>query len=106
MIAWEFDLQLPVQSVPITIKVASSNPAHGELYSIQRYVIKFSATCDRSVVFSPVSSTNNTNLKAIADILLKTAVDTIILALFNVHISHCSNIAIEEQLTIVCSILH
>ena len=35
------DLQLPVQSVPITIKVVSSNPAHGELYSIKHYVIKF-----------------------------------------------------------------
>ena len=31
---------LPVQSVPITIKVASSNPVHGEVYSIQYYVIK------------------------------------------------------------------
>ena len=29
------------QSVPITIKVASSNPDHGELYSIQHYVMKF-----------------------------------------------------------------
>jgi len=35
------DLQLPVQSVPITTKVVSSNPAHGEVYSIQPYVIKF-----------------------------------------------------------------
>jgi hypothetical protein len=26
------DLQLPVQSVPITVKVVSSNPAHGEVY--------------------------------------------------------------------------
>jgi hypothetical protein len=34
------DLQLPVQSVPITIKIASLNPAHGEVYSIQHYVIK------------------------------------------------------------------
>jgi hypothetical protein len=33
--------QLPVQSVPITTKVASSNPIHGEMYSIQHYVIKF-----------------------------------------------------------------
>jgi hypothetical protein len=32
---------LPVQSVPITIKVASSNLIHGEVYSIQYYVIKF-----------------------------------------------------------------
>jgi hypothetical protein len=35
------DSQLPVQSVPITIKVVSSKPTHGEVYSIQRYVIKF-----------------------------------------------------------------
>ena len=35
------DLQLPVQSVPITTKVVSSNPVHGEVYSIQHYVIKF-----------------------------------------------------------------
>ena len=31
----------PMQSVPITTKVASSNPAHGEVYSMQHYVIKF-----------------------------------------------------------------
>ena len=35
------DLQLPVQSVPITTKVVSSNPVHGEVYLIQHYVIKF-----------------------------------------------------------------
>ena len=34
-------LQLPVQSVPTTTKVVSSNPVHGEVYSIQHYVIKF-----------------------------------------------------------------
>ena len=28
-------------SVPITAKVVSSNPVHGEVYSIQHYVIKF-----------------------------------------------------------------
>jgi hypothetical protein len=28
-------------SVPITTKVMSLNPAHGEVYSIQHYVIKF-----------------------------------------------------------------
>jgi hypothetical protein len=28
VIVWQLDLQLPVQSVPITIKVVSSNPAH------------------------------------------------------------------------------
>jgi len=34
VIVWSLDLQLPVQSVPI-IKVVSSNPSHGEVYSIQ-----------------------------------------------------------------------
>ena len=42
--------RLPVLSVPITTNVASSNPAHGEVYSIQHYVIKF--VSGRSVVFS------------------------------------------------------
>ena len=31
-------LQLPMQSVPITTKVASSNAAHGEVYSIPEEV--------------------------------------------------------------------
>ena len=33
--------QLPAQSVPITTKIVSSNPVHGEVYSIQYYVMKF-----------------------------------------------------------------
>jgi hypothetical protein len=41
MIVWQLDLQLPMQSVLITTKVMSSNPANGEVYSIQHYVIKF-----------------------------------------------------------------
>ena len=32
-------LQLLVQSVPITTKVVSLYPAHGEVYSIQLYII-------------------------------------------------------------------
>ena len=31
---------IPAQLVPITTIVLSSNPAHGEVYSIQHYVIK------------------------------------------------------------------
>ena len=38
VILWMLDLQLHMQSVPITINVASSNPAHGEVYSIHHYV--------------------------------------------------------------------
>ena len=30
-----------MESVHITIKGVSSNPAHGEVYSIQYYVVKF-----------------------------------------------------------------
>ena len=49
------DLQLPVQSVPITTKVVSSNPVHGEMYSIQHYVIKFVSDLRQ------ISSTNKTD---------------------------------------------
>jgi hypothetical protein len=35
------DLQLPMQSVPITTKVVSLNPAHVKVYSIQYYMTKF-----------------------------------------------------------------
>ena len=31
----------PMKSVPITTNVVSLNPANGEVYSIQHYVIKF-----------------------------------------------------------------
>ena len=41
MTLWQFDLQLPVQSAPITTNVDISNPAHGKVYSIQHYVRKF-----------------------------------------------------------------
>jgi len=36
-----FTLQLPVQLVAIISKVVNSNPVHGEVYSMQNYVIKF-----------------------------------------------------------------
>ena len=41
VIVWQLELQLPVQSMPITTNVVSSNPSYGEVYSIQLYVIKF-----------------------------------------------------------------
>ena len=39
VIAWQLDL--PVESVPITTTVVSSNPGHGAVHSIQNYVITF-----------------------------------------------------------------
>ena len=44
VIVWELDLQLPVHSVLIITKVVSSNLDHGEVYSIQHFMIKF--VCD------------------------------------------------------------
>ena len=41
MIIWQLDLQLPMQSVPSTTNVVSSNPVHGKVYLIQHDVIKF-----------------------------------------------------------------
>ena len=72
------DLQLHVQSVPITTDVASSISAHGEVYSIHHFVINFVSDL-RQVGwwFSPVSSTNKTDLHNITEILLKVALNTI-----------------------------
>ena len=73
MIVWWLDL--PVRSVLITTKLVNSNSVHGELYSIQYYVIKFVSDLRRSVVFSrcstTVTSTNKTDSHDITEILLK-----------------------------------
>ena len=64
-----------MQSVPITTKVVSSNPAHGDVYLIQLYVIQF--VCDLQQVggFPKVLkvSTNKSDLHDITEILLKVA---------------------------------
>jgi len=46
------DLQLPMQSVPITTKVVNLNHVHGEVYSIQHYEIKFISDLRQVGVFS------------------------------------------------------
>ena len=77
------ELQLPMQSVPITTKVVSSISAHDEVYSIQHLL------CDKVCQwpstgqwFSPgtlVSSTNKTDRHDTTEILLKVELNTIIL---------------------------
>ena len=52
-----------IQSVPITTNIVSLNPARGEVYSIQHYVIKF---------------VNKTNRHDISEILLKVALNTML----------------------------
>ena len=72
-----------MQSVPITTNVVSSIPAHGEVYSIQHYVIKF--VSDLPEWFSlgtPVFSTNKADRDDITEILLKVALNTITLILY------------------------
>jgi len=59
--------------VPITTNVVSSNPAHGDVYSMQHYVMKF--VFDRSVVFSWYS--DSIDHHDIIEILLKVALNTI-----------------------------
>jgi hypothetical protein len=84
MIVGYLDLQLPVQSVPITTKVVSSNPTHdayGEVYSIQHYVIKFVSDLWQVCGFlpgTPVSSTYKTDHHDITEILLEVALNTVI----------------------------
>ena len=41
VIVRKLNFQLPVQSVPITTNVVSSNPIHGKVYPIHHYLIKF-----------------------------------------------------------------
>ena len=44
-------IKLPVQSVHITSKVVSFNPADGEVYSIQHYVIEFVSDLQQGFCF-------------------------------------------------------
>jgi hypothetical protein len=61
-----------IQSVPITTKVVSSNPAHVRCTRYNIMWSSFSVTCDRSVV----SSTRKTDSHDIIEILLKVAFST------------------------------
>ena len=61
VIVWKLDLQLSMQSVYNTTKVVNSNPIHGEVYSIQHYMIKsVSAAGWWFCQGTPVTSTNKT----------------------------------------------
>jgi hypothetical protein len=77
VVVWQLNLQLPVQLVPITTKVMSSNPVHGEVWSIQHYVIKFASDLRWFSPSNPVSSTNKTDRSDRTEILLKVALNTI-----------------------------
>ena len=64
----------------ITSYFVSSNPAHGEAYSIHHYVIKFVSNLRQVSDFAPgppVSPTNKTDRHNITKILLKVTWNTI-----------------------------
>jgi len=50
-----------MQSVHITAKVVSSNPADGEVYSMQQYTIKFVSDLRQVCGFSPGTPFSYTN---------------------------------------------
>ena len=84
VIAWMLDLHLPMQLVPITTKVVSSNLAHGEVYSIQHYVINFVSDLRQVGSFllvllfpPPIKLTAHD----VVELFLKVALNTITLAL-------------------------
>ena len=63
VIVLQLDLKLPMQPVPTTSSVVSSNPAV-EVYSIQHYVIQFVTDLQQVEWFSlgtPVSPINKTD---------------------------------------------
>jgi len=103
VIVWYLDLQLPVQSVPITTNVVRSNNIHGEVYSIQHYVIKFVSDLWqvggflRILGFPPPKKTDRHD---ITKILLKVALNTINLTL--------SKLKVKEKNSVVwfCFSLH
>ena len=66
--------------MPISTKVVSLNPVHGEVYSILHYVIKFVSDLRQVGGFLRVfrfSFTDKTYRYDIAEILLKVALNTI-----------------------------
>jgi len=66
--------------VLITSEIVNLNPVHGEVYSIQHYVIKFVSDLQQVggfLLVLPVSSTNKTNCHNIIEIMLKVALNMI-----------------------------
>ena len=84
-----------MQSVPITTNVIS-NHAHGEVYLMQHYVIKFVSDLHQVGSFLRVlrvSSTSKTDRHNIAGILLKVVVNTTILIPKFVMLFYCRKVS-------------
>ena len=78
VIVWQLNLQLPVQSVPITTEVVNSNPVRGcVLDTLCDEVRQLLATGRCFSLGTSISATNKTNRPDITEILLKVALNTI-----------------------------
>jgi len=80
VIVCKLDLQLPVQAVPITSKVVSSNTVHGRGVldtTLCDKVCQLIATGQWFSSGTPVSPTNKTESHDITEILLKVALNII-----------------------------
>ena len=76
VIVWQLDLQLLMQSVPLTL----FKPRSGKVYFIQHYVIKFISDLRHVDGFLWVLRyTNKTDYHDITEILLKVALNTVTL---------------------------
>jgi hypothetical protein len=96
-----------MQSVPIATKVVSSNPVHGEVYSIQHYVIKFVSDL-RQVGEILRFSANKTDCHDITEILLKVTLNAIhqpTMITFPRHV-HYNKKKINEQIGIFFRLLN
>jgi hypothetical protein len=66
------------ESMLITTDIVSSNPTHGDVYSLQQYVIRqWLAVGSCFSMGTPVSSTNKTDCHNVTEILLKVALNTL-----------------------------
>ena len=99
-----------VQSVPITTKVVSFNPTHGDVYFIQHYMIKFVSDLRPVSSFllwlslgTQVSSTNRTDSHDITEILLKVVLNTIPLTVKKYFQRFCNTDAIFKMINVCFS---
>ena len=93
MIVCLLDFQLPVQLMPITTKVVSSNPAHAEVYLIQHQLIKFVSVLRQVGDFLSVLQFSPP-IKLTTKILLKVVLNTITTTLY----IHQTNIVVDRRL--------
>jgi hypothetical protein len=77
-----------MQSVHIPTNIVSSNPVHGELHSIEHYVIKFVSDLGRIFPGTAVSFTNKADREYITEILFKVALNTLTLSLSLLYEQH------------------